>query len=585
MNRYVVMLSSLLALAGCATSTPDSNVAPLVQISDMQTGAFATRPALAEINGELAVLYATKDDRVALQIGYQPKQFIDATARVKKGGSFFKLWPHENNLQAAWWSHQDGKNIYLTSSSDAGKSFLPVSMVNDDHGVLPPFTLTRGTQGLLGMTYQDERLPGFQVFFNRSSDNGSTWSKPDQRLDSPASGGRSSDAHESQTITVGATWLSAWTDSIQIGGRASYRIVSRRTEDAGFNWTQPTVLYSSDHHISALIVRGSGRSVVIAADDLNKGIFALTSQDAGLTWQSTGVLPGTSGLSNSGIEMVHSNGRAHLVWMEQRSEEKVRISSASLDVAKHEWLGGAKRLNPKSHENTTSISPVILEAAQGALVSAWVDYRDIRPNIYLATSYDQGTSWSAPQALLKPGTVSAGWPQLIQVKGKTAIAYETYPNERVADGSFHVRELPVGEGPVAMASISAFPTISEAQRTAKLTERIQALWSYRIAANYDQAYDMFDFAYKAATPKKLYVDNAGVISYLTYSVDEVKISGNEANVSMKIRYEVKPTILPTTGKPISVPPVDVDFPTRWVWVANDWYLVYTPSFDPPTLKY
>lgn len=585
MNRYVVMLFTLFVLVGCATGTRDQNVMPLVKISDMQTGSFSTRPALAEISGELAVLYATKDDRVALQIGSQPKQLIDATARVKKGGSFFKLWPHENNLQAAWWSHQEGKNIYLTSSSDAGKSFSPVSMVNDDHGVLPPFTLTRGPQGLLGMTYQDERLPGFQVFFNRSSDNGSTWPKPDQRLDAPAPGGRSTDVHESQTVVVGATWLSAWTDNVQTAGRASYRIVTRRTDDAGANWTQPTVLVSSDHHISALIVRASGNNVVIAADELNKGIFAFTSQNAGLTWQPTGVLPGTSGLSNSGIEMVHNNGRAHLVWMEQRSEEKVRISTATLDVAQHKWLGGVKRLNPKSHENTTSLSPVILENAQGALVSAWVDYRDIRPNIYLATSYDQGATWSAPQALLKPGTVSAGWPQLIEVNGKTVITYETYPNERVADGSFHVRELPVGEGPVAMAGISAFPTISEAERTAKLTERIHALWTYRLAANYDQAYDMFDFAYKAATPKKLYVDNAGVITYLTYSVDEIKISGNEANVNMKIKYEVKPTILPTTGKPISVPPVDVESPTRWVWVANDWYLVYTPSFDPPALKY
>lgn len=585
MNRHLVILFSLIGLAGCAVSVPDSNNASVVQISDMQTGAFSTKPALAEIDGELAVLYATKNDRVVLQVGNKAKQVIDETARVKKGGSFFKLWSQGKNLNAAWWSHQDGKNIYLTSSADAGRSFAPVGMVNADHGVLPPFTLTSNGQGVLGMTYQDERLPGYQAFFNRSPDNGLTWQQSDLRLDEPVAEGRSTNVHEPQTVEAGSSWVSTWTDNIQVEGRAAYRVMSRRTDDAGVTWSSPVVLFNSDHHISSLIVSAEGRNLVIAADELNKGIFALTSQDAGVTWNFAGVLAETSGISNSGIAMVQSGSQAHLVWMAQRAEQKIQIVSASLNLVKPNWIGGIKRLNPKSYENTTSTSPVILVTEQGALVSAWVDYRDIRPNIYLATSYDQGTSWSMPHPLLTPGSVSAGWPQLVKIKNKTYIAFEQYPTERVADGSFHVRELPVAQGAVALAKMLAFPAIGEAARAAKLTERVNSLWSYRVAGNYDPAYDIFDFAYKAATPKKVYVENTGVISYLNYSVDEVNIEGNEANVKMKIKYEVKPTMLPSTGKPITVPPIDVEVPNRWVWVENDWYLVYTPSFDPPTLKY
>lgn len=586
MNRYLVLsFAMLFGLGGCAVSTPDSNEVLLMQILDMQTGSFGTRPVLTEVNGDLAVLYATKEDRVALQIGNQPKQFVDATARVKAGGSYFRLWSQEKDVYAAWWSHQDGKNIYLTSSTDGGKSFAAVSMVNEEHGALPPFTLTRGAQGVLGMTYSDERLPGYEAFFNRSVDNGSTWQKTDVRLDTPAAEGRSSSVHEPQTVGIGSSWLSAWTDNIQDGSKVSYRIVSRRTSDAGVTWSPPVVLFNSDHHISSLVVRGDGRNIVIAADELNSGIFALTSQDVGVTWNSTGVLAETSRLSNSGIAVEHRNGRAHLVWMEQRSEEKIHIMAASLDVTKHAWLGGVKRLDPKSYENTTSSSPVILATEQGPLISSWVDYRDIRPNIYLATSYDQGTSWSAPQPLLKPGAVSTGWPQLVQVKGKTYIAFEQYPTERVADGSFHVRELPVAEGVTGMVKISAFPMFTEAERATKLTQRVNALWAYRVAGDYDRAYDVFDFAYKSATPKKIYIENSGVIIYLNYSTDEVSITGNEANVKMKVKYEVKPTILPSTGKPITVPPVEVEVPNKWVWVGNDWYLVYSPSFDQPMLKY
>lgn len=585
MNRYTVILCAILALSGCAASSPDANVIPLVQIPDMQTGAFGTLPSLADINGELAVLYSTKEGRVALKIGNQPKQIMDATARVQKGGSFFKLWPSEKTLYAGWWSHQSGKNVYLTSSSDGGNTFVPVSMVNDANDVLPPFTLTRGPQGVLGMTYQDERAPKFQAYFNRSIDNGLSWQRPDQRLDIPPAGGRSSDVHEPQTVESGTSWVSAWTDNMQVDGKMAYRIVSRRTEDAGLTWSQPVVLHSTDHHISSLLVRSSGNQLVLAADELNKGIFAFASSDSGRSWQGTGVLPATSGLSNSGITMVIAEGRAHLVWMEQRNEEKLRISAASLSIGKPAWEGSVKRLDAKPQDNTKSLSPVILATAKGALITAWVDYRDIRPNIYLATSYDRGVSWSAPQALLKPGEVSAGWPQLTSVNGKTVIAYELYPTERTIDGTFNTRILPVDDGAKVMTSISSFTQPSDAEKAARLTKRIDTLWAHRVAANYDSAYDMFDFAYKAATPKKAYIDNAGVIIYLGYATDDVKISGNEANVNMKLKYEVKPMILPTTGQLISVPPVDVESPTRWVWVGNDWYLVYTPSFDPPMLSY
>ncbi len=435
------------------------------------------------------------------------------------------------------------------------------------------------------MTYQDERAPKFQAYFNRSLDGGLSWQRPDLRLDTPPAGGKSSDVHEPQTVVSGTSWISAWTDNTYTDGRVLYRIVSRRTDDAGETWSLPTVLHQSDHHFSSLIVRASGDSVVLAADELNKGVFALTSTDNGRNWRNSNALAGTAGLSNSGIAMSIADKRAHLVWMEQRNDEKLKIAAASLDVATARWAGDLKRLDSKTHDNTKSTSPTIMATERGALVVAWVDYRDIRPNIYFSTSYDQGAAWSTPQALLNPGEVSAGWPQLINVNGKTLLAYETYPNERVADGVLNVQTLPVDDGAAAMSRYSTFAQYNDTQKLEKLKQRIDSLWATRVAGNYAAAYDMFDFAYKAVTPKKQYVDNAGVISYLSFAVGDIKVVGNVASVDMKLKYEMKPTIMPSTGKPISVPPIEVDSPTRWVWVWNNWYLVYTPSFEPPVLSY
>jgi hypothetical protein len=578
------LLSSLLFMSGCALvhSGPTSEV--LLQLGDISTGSYSTRPVVVEMDDKPVVLHANKEGRVTIQIG-EKRQLLDQTARVKEGASFFQLQRNGKELDALWWSHKDGKNVYFTSSVDNGQQFTPVSMVNDDHGVLSPLTLTRGPQGVIGLTYHDERQPNYQAYFNRSTDYGRTWANPDQRLDTPPEAGRSSMVFEPQSVEVGPVWLGAWTDNVQIAGKQTYRIVSRRSLDAGVSWAPPEVLFSSDHHVSSLIVRAQGDSIVVAADELERGVFALVSNDQGMTWSNAGPVLESDHASNSGILMTLAGGRAHMVWMQERTSEKLKIMRASLDVTQHQWLGTSQRLNLKAYENTRASNPALLATSQGFLITAWVDYRDIRPNIYLSVSSDDGQTWSAPQPLLKPGEVSAGSPQLIRWRDQAAIAYEVYPTERPSDGQFIVRLLTAGNSLTGLDGLAMPMNISEVDRKSKLEQRVKKLWDARLSLDHDTSYEMFDFAYKASNPKKSYTDYMGIITYLAYNVEEISIAGNEAAVKMKIKYEVKPTIMPTAPKPISIPPTESESPSTWVWVGNDWYLVYAPAYESAVLKY
>lgn len=590
MKRFISLtsslssLASLIALSGCAGVDSGPAATILAEVNDIATGSLPTRVAVAEVDGKPALLYGTKDDRVAFQAG-DKRQLVDETARVRSGGGFFQLRPQGGKLHAMWWSHQSGKNIYFTSSGDGGQSFAPVSMVNDENGVLPPFTLVTDAEGLLGMTYQDERLGGYQAYFNRSIDNGLSWARPDQRLDA-AQGTQTTNVHEPQMVQLGQTWVSAWTDIVRSSGATAYRIVARRSEDGGQRWSQPEVVHSAESQISSLIVKAEGGRIVAAADQLNLGIVAFASLDAGRSWRAAGPLSGTEKVSNSGIDLAVSGSRANLVWMQERQGEKIRIMRASLDVAQAKWLtDAAQRLDVKQTENTRSLSPSIIATKQGAVLAAWVDYRDIRPNIYLSASYDQGQNWSQPQAFLAPGEASAGWPQLVQWRDQVALGYELYPTDRAMEGKFFLRLLPAGENVRGLPGLPMPLQISEADRRAKLEQRVKTLWDNRIAGNYEPTFDMFDFAYKAVTPKKAYLDNVGVIIYRSASVNELTINGNEAAVKMQLRYEVQPTILPSTGKKITLPVADVEAATKWVWVGNDWFLMFTPSIEPPQLKY
>ena len=579
-----VSLVSLIALSGCAAVGSSNQATVLAELNDAVTGSQSSRVAVAEVNGTPAMLYSTKEDRVGFALG-DKRQLVDETARVRNGGGYFQLKPLNGKLHAIWWSHQDGKNIYLTSSADDGKQFAPVSMVNSDNGVLPPFSMAANTDGVVGMTYQDERLGGYQAYANRSADGGRNWANPDTRLDEPQ-GKQTTEVHESQMVQVGNNWVSTWTDILRGSGQATYRIMTRRSEDGGLSWSAPVVIGTATSQFSSLILRVQGGNIVAAADELNQGIVAYTSADAGRTWRTTGVLPGTEKLSNSGVDLAVYGSRAHVVWMQERQGEKVRVMRASFDVPQAKWLVDApQRLDVKQYNNTKSLSPSIVATTQGALVASWVDYRDIRPNIYLAASYDQGQNWSLPQALLTPGETSAGWPQMLPWGNQAAIGYEVYAGDRTATGKYVLRLLPAGESARGLPGLPTVQPLTEADRKAKLEQRIKALWDYRIAGNYEAAYDIFDFAYKSGTPKKAYSSTVGVITYLAATVKDLAVNGNEADVNMKLRYEVQPTIVPSTGKSITLPAMDVDAPNKWVWVGNDWFLVYTPSFEPAQLKY
>ena len=583
--------ASLALLGGCASVGAPASRAVIMQIDDVATGAMQTQPAVLELDGQPAVLYATQDNRVAFQYGTDAKArvLLDETARVK-GGNRFQLQSQGKQLYASWWSHQDGKSLYFTSSQDNGKTFAPVSIVNEGHGVLGPFSLLPGSNGVLGMTYMDERVPPYQTYFNRSTDNGLTWPKPDQRLDIALPDGQKSHVQSPQTVISGAAWVSAWVDTLRVDGKARYRVLSRRSDDSGLNWSPQTEIFSSDKLVSSFQVRADGKTIVIAADEAERGIIAFASVDEGRNWRSTGALagtevsPGTERASNNGLDLAVADGRAHLVWIQDRKDQKARIMHGTLDVAQAGWLTAAQRLDVKAFENTRAILPVVMALPNGPVLTSWVDYRDIRANIYLSASFDRGQTWSAPQPLLKPGEVSVGWPQFVRWGQQAAIAYDVYPNEQVLKGKYKIKLLPLADGAKALPEFVTVSTVSDAERKAKLEKRVNGVWQNRVSGNFDAAYDSFDFAFKAVTPKKTYLENVGVILYQSFSIVDATLSGNVADVKMKFKYEIKPTIMPN-GKSIKVDPVEVEASNTWVWVGNDWYMVYAPSFGEANLQY
>ncbi|MDY0330457.1 MAG: sialidase family protein [Thiomonas sp.] len=574
----------VLALTSCSALQPHDGPKPVVQISSLQTGTIETYPAVMPLSdGQNALLYDNKEGRVTFQIG-EHKILLDEKAPVQ-GGNWFQLHEHKGRIYASWWSHQNAKNLYITSSVDGGKTFGPVAIVNDNHGVLPPYTLSFGADGVVMATYSDERTPKYEVYFNRSTDNGLTWQRPDVRLDEMPAGADLSFAVEPRTLQIGKELFAFWDDSNTImSGYAVHRVLMRTTRDEGKTWSTVHELYRSSNQISSLQTLAVGNKIILAFDDYHHGIKSLVSPDAGKTWLPASTLEGTETTTNSGITLATDGQFVYAAWNSQQQGRKTQIDVGRVDLTKGDWIGTAQRVDVKAFNNTDSGLPTIAAFQNGPVVVAWVDFRDIRPNIYVSMSVDHGAAWSKPEAISAPGKKNLGLPKLYNTGNGMALSMDSFPSDRQLEGEFTVVNLDLTANSKALPIYVQVKPYSEEQKQKMLDERVNELWKLRMESKYAKTYGFFDFAYRAFMPKKDFVEKSGNINYYKYEILKTKIDGNVAEVEQKVTYDSKPIMLPN-GKTVDVKKTTVGVKTTWVWVGDNWYLVYAPAFGKPILNY
>jgi hypothetical protein len=575
--KWFVIGCAIQILCACAAVSPSGRV--LATINDADLAASNRRPTVIEVEpGKPAVLYITKAGRVAMQRGVDTK-LIDTTARVKEGASYPKLYKNSAGLHALWWSHADEKNIYMTTSKDNGQSFSPVQMPNVDHGVLLPYTLLPGTTpGVLGLVYSDERSPGYQVYANRSTDGGLSWGAVDTRLDTPPVAGRSSSAQDPVALKLTNGWVVVWSDTHHEDGKAVYRLMSTVSRNDGLTWAAPTVIYVADRSISSLAGSVEKDKVVVAASVYGRGLFASVSLDAGTQWKAVGLAPGTEKVEVSGLRAAQKNDIANYTWMQSAENEKTRIVHARVDVTTASWLdGGARRLDVKVHDNTMSMSPAIVTLEGNRLAVAWIDYREIVPNVRLSVSEDDGKIWKPSIPIMDLAkNWPAGWPSIYSWEDGLAIAQAERDAFNFGDERFVVKHW-------SNAALSAGLTEAKGgvaelmgeSKVARLRKRVDNFWSARVTANTDGTYGIYDHVYRALNSKEAHRSSMGPLTYINYSIGDVSVKGNEAKVGVTFKYEIKSILMPGMPKPVEVAPTEVTTNLTWGWVVNDWYLVYS----------
>jgi hypothetical protein len=580
--RLAAIVLMMASFSACSLSNPIDHHGTELKVDHIYQGDMSSKSALADIDGKVALLYATVDNRVAFRLGDQTT-LLDANLKVK-GGKFFQLKQYGNTVYALWWSHQDGKALYCAVSADGGKTFGPTQVVNTDHGALPPFTLLSSGEGVASVVYMDERTPRYEIYFNRSTDAGKAWSKQDQRLDTAPKAPEPSSAMFPQMVQSGKEWVVAWTDTAKIDGQVKGRVLVRTSADQGQQWTPEKVIYQSTSALYSMHAKAVGDAVVILLQDTLKGVVALQSSDQGKTWADLGGAPESQTANNSGIRIAGAGQTVYAVWMAQKdNKSKGQVMASELDLTSGKWNGKPQQIDVgKPVNQTLSLDPHITVTGSGTAVISWTDFRNIRPNIYLSASFDQGKTWSVPQDVESPGQYSSLFSELMPRKNSVLVSYERFTSDDHKTREALVVDVALDKG-VGFSGLPKPKTVPTAEKEKLLKDRVEAFWKLRVDGDFGKTYAYFDPAFRSFTPEKDFDKSQGNVTYHSAKLEKFEIDGNVAQVSEKVNYEVKK--MEVMGHPVTVPPTEAHLVTPWVWIYDNWYMVYQPVMGGPLLQY
>jgi hypothetical protein len=177
-------------------------------------------------------------------------------------------------------------------------------------------------------------------------------------------------------------------------------MIFRKTTDGGRTWS-PAIEIKEIGTVTLFIkpIQVNNRLHVFwfnTYDSPTEGLYSIIeaaySDDGGTTW-TTASLEETRGLDISMMNVSHDAAGHIYMALSGRwdSKEKDRVYLMRSEDNGVTWEKVSIRHYPYDH--TTATSPDVLAGDDGEVAVVWVDYRNIRSNLYMQFSRDYGRSW------------------------------------------------------------------------------------------------------------------------------------------------------------------------------------------------
>jgi hypothetical protein len=343
----------------------------------------------ADGTGNLWTAYYDLKGRIHIKNITKERDLIvndQANQRNSNGLSFHIQGEH---AFAVWREGKKGASkLYLRATHDGGETLSDPVLIDNKTSAFTRIKMGSNEKGEVFILWYAEKGYEYPFYAVYSSDFGMTFSEP-QNL----TPGYRESIYPTLLVDEKGTHMFSYS----IRGSKQY-MITRKTTDGGITWTEPVEIKEIGVVTLFIVpVRVGNRLHVFwyngYEDEGSYVIESAYSDDEGKTWKTT-TLDDTKGLDLESMKVNNdSAGNIYLSFSAQRDvNEKFKVYIMRSADNGETW-GNPIPLRHYPFENTHAQSPTIYAADSGEVVAVWVDYRNIRSNLYMQYSKDSGNTW------------------------------------------------------------------------------------------------------------------------------------------------------------------------------------------------
>lgn len=295
------------------------------------------------------------------------------------------------NVYVAWYDAPAvGNDIFFVRSADNGATWgTPVNLSVNTTSSRNPDIAVDGSGNICVVWRDQDAMLKDQIYFIRSTDNGSTWTTPVNISDTQGSSAGAYIAVDSSG-NIGVTWTDNTTGDNKV-------VFSKSTND-GATWSTPAAVSedSKDRGASDIAVAGSG-DIYVFWDYLSQNplpdpneieIFCSRSTDNGASWGTVLNASNNAGESYDPKIVLDASGNINLAWYDDTLGNDKILFSRSTDNG----ISWSTAVNV-SAQVLSSLWPAIGMDSAGNIDVVWVQKRRGDDEIYFSRSIDTGASW------------------------------------------------------------------------------------------------------------------------------------------------------------------------------------------------
>ena len=303
-----------------------------------------------------------------------------------------------DNVHVVWIDSRSGNNeVYYKNSQNKGATWNGnIKITNTPEDEYSPNIASNGSN--IYIVWEKEYgVDSVDIFFTRSTNNGTTWSPPEQLT-------TSGEAMRPAICAAGNHVYIVWADERD----GNFEIYFKHSSDNGDNWDADYRITSDDSASFLPAVSASGNNVYVSWIDNRNGlpkVYYNFSINNGSVWQSSDIAVSDDGYEAFSSSIVGNNSDVYVAWQGDTVIDSVNVSRVLFNSSNTLGLSWGPKVVLSDTAGDAKI-PSIANYDSNVYV-VWTDYRDMGDGeIYYRHSDNKGSSWQNAMRLTDDDSVS-----------------------------------------------------------------------------------------------------------------------------------------------------------------------------------